>query len=200
MPSTPNSFMTSLASLLNLALTVYMWLVIIRAVISWVNPNPYNPVVQFLGRITDPALNQIRRIFPLTLGGLDFSPVILILLLVFANDFVVFSLNWLAHGRPASGLAPIFIISLIRLTQGVLFAFLVIIIVRAVLSWISPDPYNPLVRLVYGATEPVLYPLRRRLPLVHRGYDLAPLALGLAVYLAIYVLGWAQGAVSLALP
>jgi YggT family protein len=174
----------SLATLIGLALTIYMWMVIIRVLISWVRPSPYNPVVQFLSRATDPALNQVRRLFRLNYGGIDFSPIILIVLLVFANDFIVMSLKGLAGGMPFSGVLPIFLISLIRLVQSLLFFFMIVLIVRAVLSWISPDPYNILVRIIYGLTEPIMAPMRRTLPLVFGGIDLTPVVMIVLIYLA----------------
>ena len=179
-----NSLLISLARLLGLALTVYMWMVVIRAVISWFSPHPNNPVVQFLARATDPALAQIRRLVPVYFGGIDFSPIILILLIVFVNDFAVLSLQWLGRGGPFAGILGIFILSLIRLVQGFLFAVMIVLIVRAVLSWISPDPYNPIVRFVYGVTEPILHRLRTMLPLVYSGIDFSPVLLIVAIYFA----------------
>jgi len=184
MTASGDSLLSGLATFLSFGLTVYMWLVIIRAVISWVNPHPRNPIVQFLARVTDPVLDQVRRILPWRFGGIDFSPILLILVIIFLNDFVVFSLKGLARGMPASGVLPIFIISLVRLIQGLLFALMIIVIARAVISWISPDPYNPIVRFVYGVTEPFLYPLRRLLPLIVGGFDLSPLILLVLIYLA----------------
>ncbi len=64
-------------------INIYMWIIIIRVLISWINPDPYNPIVQFLRGITDPALDAMRRIMPRFLWstGLDFTPLLLILLL-----------------------------------------------------------------------------------------------------------------------
>lgn len=64
-------------------INIYMWIIIIRVLISWINPDPYNPIVQFLRGITDPALEAMRRIMPRFLWstGLDFTPLLLILLL-----------------------------------------------------------------------------------------------------------------------
>ena len=183
-----NSLLGSLAMILHLGLTVYMWMVIIRAVISWVSPNPHNQIVRFLARATDPVLYQVRRILPVFYGGIDFSPVILILLLVFLNDFVVVSLSGIAKGAPATIVLPVFIVSLIRLIQGALIALIILVVIRAVLSWISPDPYNPIVQFVYGVTEPLLYRFRRLLPLVFGGIDFSPYVLIGAIYLAISIL------------
>ena len=177
-----SSLLLALASFLGFALTLYMWVVIIRAVISWVNPNPYNPIVKFLARVTDPVLFHVRRILPLSYGGLDLSPIVLILLIIFVNDFAVTSLKGLAQGMSAYKVLPLFIISVVRLLQGVLFAYMIIVIARAVISWISPDPYNFIVRLIYGVTEPVLYRLRGFVPLVFGGLDFSPILLLAIIY------------------
>ncbi len=77
--------------LLSMVLTIYLWVVIIRALISWVNPDPYNPIVQFLHRITDPVLYPIQRAIP-PFGGMDLSPLILILGIYFLQSFLVTTL------------------------------------------------------------------------------------------------------------
>ncbi|MBE9535769.1 MAG: YggT family protein, partial [Proteobacteria bacterium] len=74
---------------------LYMWVIIARAVISWVNPDPYNPIVQFLYKATDPLLYRVRRRMP-DFGGIDFSPIIVILVIVFLQSFLVQTLNNLA--------------------------------------------------------------------------------------------------------
>jgi YggT family protein len=85
------------ARLLDLAISLYVILVIVRAILSWFNPNPYNPGMRFLMRITDPILDRIRRILPLGNGvGLDLSPIILIFALLFVKYFLVASLYDLA--------------------------------------------------------------------------------------------------------
>lgn len=177
-----NSMLYSLANLIRLGLTIYMWIVVIRAVISWVNPNPYNQVVQFLAKVTDPVLNSIRRLLPVSYGGIDFSPIVLILLIVFFNDFVVEALAGLSRGMPAMNILPLFILSFLHLIQGLLFALMIVLIVRAVLSWISPDPYNPIVQVIYGLTEPLLYRIRKLLPLVHGGIDFTPIIMIAVIY------------------
>lgn len=190
-----NSLLDGLASVLGLLLTIYMWMIIIRAVISWVNPNPYNQVVRFLDRLTEPALRHVRRILPFSYGGLDFSPIILILIIIFANDFVVTSLRALGHGQSAAVVLPLFLVSFIRMMQGILFAYMIVVIARAVISWISPDPYNMIVRFIYGLTEPVLYRLRSTLPLVFGGLDLSPIALLAVIYFLNIGLSYLQALV-----
>jgi len=77
-----------LAYVLDTVLFLYMWLIIIRALISWVNPDPWNPIVQFLAKATDPVLIVIRRRVGI-LGGIDVSPILAILLIMFLQYAVV---------------------------------------------------------------------------------------------------------------
>ncbi len=86
----------ALAYILNLGLTIYMWLIIARALLSWVNPDPYNPIVRFLYNITEPVMGWVRRRVPLVFGGLDLSPILVLLAIVFLQKFLVASLLDLA--------------------------------------------------------------------------------------------------------
>lgn len=88
--------MVGFARILDIALTIYMWIIIARAIISWVNPDPYNPIVSFLYRVTEPLLYKIRRTIPLSGMGMDFSPMIVLLVIVFLRSFLVQSLIDLA--------------------------------------------------------------------------------------------------------
>lgn len=85
------NFLNALAYILELCINIYMYIIIASAIISWVNPDPYNPVVRFLHRATDPVLNRVRRILP-NIGGLDLSPIIVILFIIFLQKFVVNSI------------------------------------------------------------------------------------------------------------
>ena len=82
-------FLGAVASLVNFALWAYMWIIIIRAVLSWVNPDPYNPLVRFLYRVTEPVLRPIRDRLPTWQMGLDLSPLIVILIIYFLQQFLV---------------------------------------------------------------------------------------------------------------
>ena len=85
-----------IATILDTILWIYMWVIIIRALISWVNPDPWNPIVQFLQRVTDPVLYQIRSRLGMGGMGFDFSPIIAILIIIFLQIAVVGSLKDLA--------------------------------------------------------------------------------------------------------
>ncbi len=90
------NFLVAFGQVLDMALSLYMWIVIIRALLSWVSPDPYNPIVQFLYRITDPVMYQIQRRIP-PMGGMDLSPMILIFGIYFARLFVVKSVIELGY-------------------------------------------------------------------------------------------------------
>ena len=86
----------ALAKISDLLLTFYMWIIIARAILSWVNPDPYNPIVRFLYNVTDPVLYAIRRRVPVSFGGIDFSPLIVIFIIMFLRNFLVPSLAQMA--------------------------------------------------------------------------------------------------------
>jgi len=86
-----SNFVTALAQVVDIILTFFYWLILIRALISWVNPDPYNQIVQFLIRTTEPVLVPIRRLLPPTMT-IDISPVIAFVAIIFLKHFLVQSL------------------------------------------------------------------------------------------------------------
>jgi YggT family protein len=98
------NLLLAIAKILDILLTVYMWIVIIRALISWVNPDPYNPIVRFLHAVTDPVLNPIRRIIGYRLGPIDISPMVVILAIIFVKYFLIGSLIELAYKLKRGGI------------------------------------------------------------------------------------------------
>lgn len=91
------NFLEGIAQVLNWGLTIYLYIIIARAIISWVSPSPYNPIVQFLYAVTEPVLRYARRIIPPIGGTLDLSPLIVILVIYFLKVFLVNSLLELAQ-------------------------------------------------------------------------------------------------------
>ena len=92
-----SNFLIAFAKVLDIVLTIFMWIVIARAVLSWVSPDPYNPIVRFIHQVTEPVLYQIRRRIPVSFGGIDFSPILVFLAIIFLQRFVVQSLYGLAQ-------------------------------------------------------------------------------------------------------
>jgi YggT family protein len=91
------NFVIALARILEIVLTLYMWIIIFRAVISWVNPDPYNKIVILLYRVTEPVLRPVRRMLPWRNTGIDFSPIIVMLIILFLQYFLVESIIGLAR-------------------------------------------------------------------------------------------------------
>ena len=91
------NFIAALAKIIDMGLTLYMWIIIGRSLISWVNPDPYNPIVQFLYRATEPVMAPIRRWLPLRNMGIDISPIIVIVVIIFLQSFLLKSMMELAY-------------------------------------------------------------------------------------------------------
>jgi YggT family protein len=91
------NLLEAVAAILNLLLTLYMWVIIARAVISWVNADPYNPIVRFLYNATEPVLERVRRAIPFYPGGIDISPIVVFVAITFLQRFLVQSLYDLAR-------------------------------------------------------------------------------------------------------
>lgn len=85
-----SNFLVAAARVIDILLTIFYWLILIRAIISWVNPDPFNPIVQFLYKATEPILSPIRRLLPPGLRfGIDISPIIAFLAIMFLRSFLV---------------------------------------------------------------------------------------------------------------
>ena len=85
-------FLLAVSKVLDLILLFFMWVIIARAILSWVSPDPYNPIVRFIHTVTEPVLYRIRALIPVSFGGIDFSPIIVIMGVVFLRTFVVSSI------------------------------------------------------------------------------------------------------------
>ena len=90
------NLLIAVATVLDYVLVFFMFITIARAVLSWVSPDPYNPIVRFIHNVTEPVLYQIRKRVPMMYGGIDFSPIVVILIVIFLRIFVVDSLEGLA--------------------------------------------------------------------------------------------------------
>lgn len=91
------NLISAIAQILDIILEFFTWVIIARALLSWVNPDPYNPIVQFLYKVTEPVLSPIRRFMGRFSGSLDLSPMIAILLIMFFQRFLVSTLIGIAQ-------------------------------------------------------------------------------------------------------
>ena len=93
------NFLLAVINVANTILSLYFWVVIISALISWVNPDPYNPIVRILRNLTEPVFQRVRMWLPFTsLGGIDFSPIVVLIAIEFTRIFVIQSLRQLVIG------------------------------------------------------------------------------------------------------
>ncbi len=91
------NFVGAVATVLRLALNIYLYIIIARAVLSWVSADPYNPIVRFIHNTTEPLLYRIRSKLPISFGGIDFSPIVVILVIYFLQKFIVDSLYMMSQ-------------------------------------------------------------------------------------------------------
>ncbi|MDR1871884.1 MAG: YggT family protein [Deltaproteobacteria bacterium] len=179
-----SSVLISLSSLVWWLVYIYIWVIIIRVLISWFHPNRQAPFVAFLRKVADPPLNFTRRLCPFTFGGMDLSPIILILFLHFLANFLKNSLITLGIGLPATKIIPVLVICLLGVVNSLAWFVFLLLVARVILSLVDPSPYNPLVMMVYGLTEPLLAPLRGLFSKGPAGLDVRALvaAIGLFVF------------------
>lgn len=91
------NFILGIARVLEIGLNLYMFIIIAYAILSWVNPDPYNPIVSLIRQVTEPVMFRVRRHIPTNFGGIDFAPMIVILAIYFLQIFVVQTLFQLAR-------------------------------------------------------------------------------------------------------
>ncbi|HXH03769.1 MAG TPA: YggT family protein [Candidatus Competibacteraceae bacterium] len=154
----------------------YILLVMLRFLLQWVRADFYNPLVQFLVRLTNPPLVPLRRLVP-GLLGLDMAAVVLMVALQLIELLLLLALD----GRSASP-GGLLVLSLAELLGLLVTVYFWGIIVQAVMSWINPDPRHPLLSLLWQLTAPLLRPARRLLPPVV-GIDLSPILVLIALQL-----------------
>jgi YggT family protein len=166
--------MTAVLFLIQAAFGFYILAVMLRFLLQCVRADFYNPLVQFLVRITDPPVRMLRRIVP-GYRGLDLAAVVLALLLQLLEVWLVTALL----GRHV-GVGALLLLAFGELLKLVINIYLWGVIIQAVLSWINPDPRHPIVRLLAQLTAPVLRPARRLIPPIS-GVDLSPILVVVAL-------------------
>jgi YggT family protein len=173
-----NSYLTNpLEFLMTTLFSLYILAVMLRFLLGVVRADFYNPVSQFLVRITNPLLVPMRKVIP-TLGKFDTSAVVLLLVLQLLSVLIVVALRGVS----------VSIVAILAFTVGELImllinVFLFAIIVQVILSWVSPGTYNPVNAILYSLTNPILQPFRRLIPPLS-GIDLSPLFALIALQVA----------------
>ncbi|MCW8919029.1 MAG: YggT family protein [Gammaproteobacteria bacterium] len=171
-----NYLMHPLEFLINTLFGLYILVVMVRFLLQWVRADFYNPVSQFIVRVTTPALRPLRRVIP-GWGGIDFAAVVLMLLLQLLSLTLILLLR--GQGVP---LLTLLFWSLAELVTLAINIYIGAILIQAIISWINPGTYNPVISLLHALTTPLLRPARRLLPPIS-GLDLSPLLVLIALQL-----------------
>lgn len=169
--------------LIGTLIDLYVAAILLRLLLQWVRADFYNPLSQFLVKVTNPVVVPLRRLLP-AIGRVDTASIVAMLLLQALGVFLITSLG-------AVALSPVQVIvySVIKLLMMLLLTYAVLIIVSVILSWIGPRARHPIVPLIYQLTEPVLRPFRKLIPPI-AGIDLSPLFALIAIRFLMLLLGW----------
>jgi len=173
----------ALSYLIGTLIDLYIAAVLLRLLLQWVRADFYNPLCQFLVKVTNPALIPLRRVIP-SVGRLDTASVVLMLVLEILGVWIISRL-----GSNPMGIEQIVAFGAIKLIMTLLMTYFFLIIASVILSWIGRGMHHPVVPLVYQLTEPVLKPFRKIIPPI-AGIDLSPLFALIAIRFLILLLGW----------
>ena len=165
---------------INTLFDLYILLVLLRFLLQMLRADFYNPVSQFIVKLTTYPLRMLRRVIP-SVGGQDTAAIVLCLVLIYGKFLLLrlLSIPAVQIGgvmAPLSGVsyAGLLVFCIADLIALVLTVFLVAVIIQVILSWISPGHYNPVIGLVHKLSDPVLKPIRKLIPSLG-GLDLSPL-------------------------
>lgn len=154
--------------LLDFLFDAYIAIMLLRFLLQYLGADFYNPISQFIVKATQKPVFIARRFIP-GYRGIDFATLTLVLVLIFIKLTLLYTIGGI---QPSA--AGIIIRGIYDLVQLVFDIFIFAIIIQAILSWINPDPYNPVSVLLASLTYPVLRPIRKYVPLMG-GLDLSPL-------------------------
>jgi len=163
-----NYLSNPLVFLIQFLFGLYILVVMLRFLLQLTRADFYNPVSQFIVKVTSPLLNPLRRVIP-GVAGIDIAAIVLMWLL----QSLEFALIVIISGMGAS-LAATLVWALPELVNLAINVFLFAILIQVILSWINPGTYNPALSLINSLTEPVLRPARRIIPPIS-GLDLSPM-------------------------
>ena len=168
--------------LVRTAFDLYLLAVVLRLLLQIVRADFYNPISQFLIKVTNPVLRYIRRIVP-GYKGQDWSSVILIFLLK-TVEIMLLSLMTSGSIPPLIGIA---VLSVAQILYLIVYIFIIAVFIQVILSWVNPGAYNPATVILYLLTEPLLRPARNLLPPIS-GLDLSPLVVFIILQLIVILI------------
>ena len=164
-----NAMNEILVYLIQTALSLFLLAVLLRFVLQLVRADFYNPISQFLLKVTNPLVLPLRKVIP-GLGGFDMASLLLALLLQMAGIALIYLIN--GHGLPNIVLLLVWsVLGIVGLLVNIYFFALLAMII---LSWVAPGSKNPALFLLFQITEPVMAPFRKALPSMG-GLDFSPI-------------------------
>ena len=163
-----SSAATAFSYLVSTLISLYVTAIMLRLLLQWVRADFYNPVCQFLVKVTNPVLVPLRRVIP-SIGRLDTASVVLMLVLESVGVWFMSLFAPLSWGVP-----EIILFAVVSLVAMLLWTYFILIIAEVILSWVGQHFRHPIVPLIYQLTGPVLRPIRRIIPPI-AGIDLSPL-------------------------
>jgi len=155
---------------------LYATLVVLRFLLQLTRADFYNPLSQFIVKATKPLLNPLRRVIP-GVSGIDIASLVLAWIVVSLEQLAILGLA--GAGLQPAGAVLLAIPELITLFINI---FLFAILIQVIISWINPGSYNPVISLIHSLTEPLLSPVRRRMPDMG-GLDLSPMVVMIGLVL-----------------
>ena len=173
----------ALTYLISTLFDLYIMAVVLRLILQWVKADFYNPLSQFLVKITSPFLVPLRRVIP-SMGKLDTAAVVLAITLEVLSLFIITSINSIALSWP-----QIMALAVTKLLMAVLWLYFFLILAVVILSWVGRGARHPIIPLIYQLTEPVLQPIRKVIPPIG-GFDLSSLIAIIAIRFLILLIGY----------
>jgi YggT family protein len=169
-------FGPSITGLLNTIITIFIFVLIVRAIFSWFPGMLYTQAGRYVLLATEWYLAPIRRVIP-PVGGLDLSFLVGILILYALQNFIV-------SGNPIS--------AVIGIVRSILILFIILVLIRIFFGFFQMDPWHPITQMVMQVTEPFARPFRQWFPRRQRGFDWAPVAAFVVLLAALFLLSGLQ--------
>jgi YggT family protein len=167
--------------LIDTLIGLYILAVLLRLLFQIVRADFYNPISQFLVRVTNPLVLPLRRVIP-GFAGIDWASVILVVVLQLVKLYLL-----LLIGGIAAHPAGVVVLAFAQLLQLTVYVFLVAILIRVILSWVNPYGDNPVNDLLISVTEPLMRPARQIIPPIG-GLDLSPIAVLILLQLTLMLI------------
>jgi len=176
------NFVQATVFLIEIFFGLYILAVLLRYLLARVRADFYNPLSQFLVKVTNPAIKPLRRLIP-GYFGIDWPSIVL---LFFVQGLEIILISLVAYGQIPSAMG-LLVLTFAYLLKEVIYVYMFIIIIQIVISWINPGAYNPITVIMHQLSEPILKPVRRLIPSAG-GFDFSPMVIIIGIQLLVILL------------